>query len=260
MRPIVKVLTPGAPDTGWGVVELEPGYYGLHNVPGSKANPVQVQDVSSVGLLLADPANPAWEPGSHELTTAQTRVNFAPQDINYTGSFVPNADTATPSIAPTGYDKWMLNEPHRIKARISVGTDQSGFTEPFDESRSLILELWFARTGDPAERPTVRVRFNDGYRLIYQSQKVAAGNAIVEKGFLFPYLSYAGTFAEFEAKYPLGAPVPVPVPEPDPDPVPVPTPDPEPQPDTSWIQDAIDDIEKIELQLASLKLELEGKL
>lgn len=260
MQLIVKVLTPGAPEKGWGVSEIEPGLFGLKGVAGSRENPIPVQEVNAVGLLIGDPLNPSWEPGSHLVTSAQTRII---KDLGYSGTFIGNGDTAEPSIIMLNWDSWPLNVPYKAKARISVGTDQTGFAQPFDESKSLIIEIWFARTGAPQEKPTIKVRFSDGDRLITQKQFDTAGSGITKKGnFFFSYWSYAGTYAEFVAD--LQAPsAPVPAPEP----VPQPPPNPPSPEDTLWIEQAIREVEAAELEvarikerLALLKHALKGKL
>lgn len=276
MQPIVKVVTPGAPDTGWGISEIEDGHFGLKGVAGSRQNPIPVDIPPSQGgstgvtFLIGDPLNPGLQPGDHRVIQPETRKTTP--DI---GTHFQNADAAESPVVVTHWDAWTLNKPMRLGVRISVQTDQDAPT--FKPENSVLVDVWFVRTGAAQVDPRVqKIRFEDGDHAVTKSQfeRAQSAGVIVQKGnFFFTYWLYAGTWAEFEALYPPTAsqpehPSPVPAPPPEPVPVPVPQPEPVPPPaDTAWIRAAIgqveialDDVEALKERLEMLLLSLKGKL
>lgn len=141
LRPVVRVIVPGAPDVGIVPVPVTPGDDSVITLPptalGSKEKPLDpFKNTNAVALLLGDPQNPQWVPGDHQVTNCQTRKVESGTQVT-----IFNADASTPSAVVGGYDQWMVGQTRSLQLRIAVGTD---LRDPnYNPEQVVLLETWW---------------------------------------------------------------------------------------------------------------------
>ena len=141
-RPIVKVVGPG------GVTDVVSvgGRWGLPDgEPGSSTDPIVVQDVNAVSFQIGDRANPDWAIGSVDVNSANPQTTF-PRPPNQLDVFCIGCNGPRPSMTILNWTHISQDRPRVMVARVSLGVDATDPGAVFDDSNSILIEVWFVRS------------------------------------------------------------------------------------------------------------------
>ena len=148
-RPIVQVVTSS------GVVEVVNLGTGRWGVPpgfvGTQSNPIPVQNADAVTLRIGDTFNPQFAPGSSGVNGLNPQTTF-----HSSGSLLGNLDVIcfgcngpSPSVTILNWQSLPLNVARVMVARVSLGVDASAPNPPYNDTNSMLVEVWFVRAGSP---------------------------------------------------------------------------------------------------------------
>ena len=141
-RPIVEVVGPG------GVTDVVAvgGRWGLPDgEPGSSTTPIVLQDVNAVSFRIGDRANPDWAVGSVDVNSANPQTTF-PRPPNQLDVFCIGCNGPKPSMTILNWTRISHDTPRPMVARVSSGVDATDPGTIFDDSNSILIEIWFVRS------------------------------------------------------------------------------------------------------------------
>ena len=147
-RPIVRVVAPG------GVTDVVSvgGRWGLPDgEPGSSTTPIVVQDVNAVSFQIGDRANPDWAIGSVNVNSANPQTAF-PREHNQLDVFCVGCNGPRPSMTILNWTRLTQDRPRAMVARVSLGVDATDPGTFFDDSNSILIEIWFVRSSTAQNR------------------------------------------------------------------------------------------------------------
>ncbi len=144
-RPIVKVVTPD------GAMDVKSASSGRWSVPvgtsGSKDNPIVLEAVNAVSLKIGDRINPQWGVGSTSVNGANPQTTFPVTSPRALGVFCVGCNGPRPSITILGRNSLPINRRIPMVARVSLGVDATDPGVVFNDSNSIMVEVWFIRRG-----------------------------------------------------------------------------------------------------------------
>lgn len=175
-RPIVQVVTPeGTVNT----IDLGNGRWGVPaGFVGTQSKPIPVQVADAVLFKIGDTFN-SFAPGSSEINGLNPQTTFHANQslIGDLDVLCFGCNGPKPSITILNWQILPLNVPRSMVARVSLGVDASSPNPPFDATNSVLVEVWFARTGSAGNRPpTVSAGSN---------QTVQTGQTVTLRGTVF---------------------------------------------------------------------------
>ena len=144
-RAIVQVVTPD------GVVGVVTASSGRWSVPagtsGSKDNPIVLEAVDAVTLKIGDRINPEWGVGSTAVNGANPQTTFPVTPPRALGVFCVGCNGPRPSITILSWKSLPTNRRAPMVARVSLGVDATDPGAVFNDSNSIMVEVWFIRRG-----------------------------------------------------------------------------------------------------------------
>ena len=152
-RPIVEIVTTGGVVSA---VDLGNGRWGVPaGFVGTQSNPIPLQDTNAVALWIGDTINPGFSTGSSQVNglNPQTTFNTGSTLIGQLDVFCVGCNGPRPSITVLNWQSLPLNLARSMVARVSLGVDASLPYPPYNAGNSVLLEVWFARTGAAVNEP-----------------------------------------------------------------------------------------------------------
>jgi len=152
-RPIVEIVTPGGVVSA---VDLGNGRWGVPaGFVGTQSNPIPLQDTNAVALWIGDTINPGFSTGSAQVNglAPQTTFNTGSTLIGQLDVFCVGCNGPRPSITILNWQSLPLNLARSMVARVSLGVDATLPYPPYNAGNSVLVEIWFARTGAAVNGP-----------------------------------------------------------------------------------------------------------
>ncbi len=139
-RPTVEVITPDGPSK---LVPTSGNRWGLpEGTSGSKGNPISVREVAAVSFRIGDNTNPGWLVGSTEVGSANPQTTF-PRPLGQLDVFCIGCNGPKPSMTILHWTLMPLGHPRMMVARVSLGVDATDPKSLFNDSNSILVEVWF---------------------------------------------------------------------------------------------------------------------
>ncbi len=151
-RPIVQVVTPD------GVLSVVPGYTGGRwGVPagkfGSYDKPILLEEADAISFRIGDRINPDWLPGSSGVNGVNPQTTFPVVYPQALGVFCVGCNGPKPSMTVLSWKLLPRNLRRPLVARVSLGVDATDPAAIFNDSNSILTEIWFKRTGVVENQP-----------------------------------------------------------------------------------------------------------
>ena len=151
-RPIVEVVVPD------GVMRVVPAFTGGRwGVPagssGSYDNPIVLEEVDAVSFRIGDRINPDWLPGSSGVNGVNPQTTFPVQYPRALGVFCVGCNGPKPSLTVLSWKLLPRSLRLPLVARVSLGVDGTDPGAVFNDSNSILIEIWFKRGGVIENQP-----------------------------------------------------------------------------------------------------------
>ena len=151
-RPIVEVVVPD------GVMRVVPAFTGGRwGVPagssGSHANPIVLEEVDAVSFRIGDRINPDWLPGSSGVNGVNPQTTFPVVYPQALGVFCVGCNGPKPSLTVLSWKRLPRSLRLPLVARVSLGVDATDPGAVFNDSNSIVIEIWFKRGGVIENQP-----------------------------------------------------------------------------------------------------------
>ena len=151
-RPIVQVVSPD------GVLGVVPGYTGGRwGVPAGKSGsydkPILLEEVDAVSFRIGDRINSSFLPGSSEVNGLNPQTTFPVVYPRALGVFCVGCNGPKPSMTILSWKLLPRNLRLPLVARVSLGVDATDPRAVYNDSNSILTEIWFKRGGVIENQP-----------------------------------------------------------------------------------------------------------